>query len=96
MLRLINRKSLNSEAGSAVIGFAVGAPFVLFVFLAFIELTDFSMNTLLMQVKQNLDLMVAASTKLVDSSSSFMETQLDEVQMFTHKGSNWNLWRIRE
>lgn len=86
---------LSSETGSAVLGFAVGAPFVLFVFMGFIELSNSSLSSTFAQVQEKLSLQ-ENSLEVEDLGQRFIRNQLDEVQMFTYKGSDWNLWRVKE
>ncbi len=95
MLHSIKRK-LKSEKGSAVVGFAVGAPFVLFVFIGFIDVTHMAWKTTVSQFREKGRLQeFALSTELQTPPGLYVQ-QIDEIGITHSKGSNWNLWRIKE
>lgn len=84
-----------SQNGSAVLGFALGAPFVLFVFIGFLELSNVSITSTIQQTRQHFFLK-NESVSEGQENRPLSNLELIDVDVFTTKGSNWNLWRTKE
>jgi hypothetical protein len=95
MLLSISRKLL-SEKGSAVIGFALGAPLVLLVFVGFTDLTHKSVVALIAQTSAKLELQKFSVDPSQTSRGDISILQLEGVEISHFKGSFWNLWRVKE
>ena len=90
------RKSLFVENGSAVVGFAIGAPFVLLTFFGFLELSHISWKSITASTgaKVRLQAMAQENTSIVPNQ--FSSAELNEITLIKPKGAEWNLWRIKE
>jgi hypothetical protein len=95
MLPLI-RNRFRSEAGSAVVGFAIGAPLVLGLFVGFIELTHTSWKMIIAQTTQKIRLQQFAQDPFQSTRNDLWSLKLNEVEVVSPKGSQWNLWRVKE
>jgi hypothetical protein len=95
MLRLTRRR-LSNENGSAVVGFAIGAPLVLGIFIGFVEVTQVSWKLIISQTNQKLQLQDFAQDPSQSTRSDLWSLKLAEVEVVRPKGSQWNLWRVKE
>ncbi len=95
MLRSTRRR-LRNEKGSAVVGFAIGAPLVLGIFIGFVEVTQVSWKHIVSQTNQKLQLQDFAQDPSQAARSDLWSLKLTEVEVVRPKGSQWNLWRVKE
>ena len=87
---------LQSENGSAVVGFAIGAPFVLIVFIGFLEVAHVSWNSVMASTSEKVRLANASSQMELNADPGLYLQNFDDVDLIHGRGSNWNLWRIKE
>ncbi len=86
----------SDECGSAIVGFVAGAPFVLVLFVGFLEVTQVSWKTIIYSTQEKIRLLEVAQGDVELSNQTFMQLNLDEISLIKIKGTHWNLWRIQE
>ena len=95
-LRSTSKKLFRNESGSAVVGFALGALFVLLIFIGFLDVTDLALKSLISQSQVKVRLQDFAQSSNSPLPRSMTAQHFNEVVLVHEKGSPWNIWRIRE
>jgi hypothetical protein len=95
-LRSISKKLFRNESGSAVVGFALGAPFVLLIFIGFLDVTHLALKSLISQSQVKVRLQDFAQSSDSPLPRNMTMQHFDEVVLVHEKSSPWNIWRIKE
>jgi Flp pilus assembly protein TadG len=90
------RNRFTGESGSAVVGFAIGAPFVLLTFVGFLELSHISWKSITASTGAKFRLLAMAQENTAIVPNQFSYAELNEITLIKPKGAEWNLWRIKE
>jgi hypothetical protein len=95
-LRSISKKLVRNQSGSAVVGFALGAPFVLLIFVGFLDVTHLALKSLIAQSQAKVRLQDFAQNSDSQLPRNMNMHHFNEVALVHEKGSPWNIWRIKE
>lgn len=95
-MSLSTKRLLSSESGSAIVGFVAGAPFVLLLFVGFLEVTHMAWKSVIISTQEKVRLLDIAQSETEFSAGAFLKIVINDVSLIKTKGSEWNLWRIQE
>ena len=74
----------------------MGAPFVLLIFIGFLEVSKASWRSITVSTDEKIRLQKFAQTPASIIPQEFSEFELDQISLLKPKGTGWNLWRIKE
>lgn len=95
MWPLISPDKAKCESGSAVIGFAIGAPFVLIAFIGFLNLTSLAWKGVGAEVKiTNLIQQMIFNNRPAEGHVDKLHG--DELVVYFSRGSEWGISRVVE
>lgn len=86
---------LRSEEASAVVGFAVGAPFVLFAFLGFLNFTSIAWKGVNAEVRMS-NLVRTLSLDSSLHSSAVEQIYLDDLNVYVARENTWKITKVVE
>lgn len=95
-LRSISSELIRNQSGSAVVGFVLGAPFVLLIFIGFLDVNHLAMKSLIAQSQEKVRLKEFAENPDSLLPRDIYIRQFNEIGILHEKGSPWNIWRIKE
>ena len=95
MLLSTSLKKVKCADGSAVVGFAIGAPFVLLSFFGFLNISKMAWTGVVAEVKM-FNIAQAFSFDTSISDGTFGKIFLDGLDVFVPRGSTWGLSRVIE
>ncbi|MEN9692471.1 MAG: hypothetical protein RLZZ330_115 [Actinomycetota bacterium] len=95
MSHSIDFESVRNETGSAVVGFAIGAPFVLIAFIGFLNLASMAWKGVGAEVRiSNLVQQLSFDNQL--TSGSVTQMNADDLQVYFSRGSEWGISKVIE
>ena len=95
MLLSTSFNKVKSANGSAVVGFAIGAPFVLLSFFGFLNISKMAWIGVVAEVKM-FNIAQAFSFNSGISDGTFGKIYLEGLDVYVPRGSSWGLSRVIE